>query len=123
MTREEAFGFPKPKSYDKPTRKNRGRACQLSPRFDLIQPGEPLAVDCEGVTLPKEAGKKRQGLGRVSIVTLSGKVVYDTFCYYPEEVGAYPPPKREKLGVYWADIKPWVSPSLNANSLAIYAAC
>lgn len=88
----------------------------ILPLLNLVKCGEPLAVDCEGVVLPKETAKYRQGLGRVSIVTSSGKVVYDTFAYYPEEVSSRARPKWKKLGVYWPDIKPWVSQSLSADS-------
>ena len=83
------------------------RAEQTTPRFDLIGKGEVIAMDVEGVELPHEEGMRKKGVGRLSIVTQRGEVVYDTFCYYPEEVDHRPAPKRLGLGVYWPDIKPW----------------
>lgn len=114
MSREE---FDRANSYVQPKRKYRCRAVQLSPRLELVRQGQPLAVDCEGVILGAESGSNRHGLGRVSIVTMQGAVVYDTFCHYPEDVDHYPPPRRLSLGVRYEDIQPEVSLSFAFHCL------
>lgn len=82
------------------------RAEQLRPRLHLVNPGSPVAFDCEGLYLFENTGKEKRGVGRVSIVNTSGQVIYDTFVYYPADVAHRPSPQRLKLGVKYNDIKP-----------------
>lgn len=82
------------------------RAEQLTPLLDLVTPGCPVAVDCEGLLLPKNEGWRKTGLGRVSIVNMRGQVIYDTFVYYPSDVEHRPPPQYLGLGVKYKDIRP-----------------
>lgn len=97
-------------SYKEPNRRRSKpyvcRAEQLTPRLDLVTPGSPVAVDCEGVILPKNTGWRRHGVGRISIVNIDGQVIYDTFVHYPREVEARPSPQRLKLGVKYQDLFP-----------------
>lgn len=90
------------------------RARQLTPRLDLVQPGQAVALDCEGVELPDGSGLGKKGLGQVSVVNESGGIIYDTFAYYPPEVRSHAPPRHLQLGVYEEDLQPEVScPSLS----------
>ena len=82
------------------------RAVQLKLDLNLIKEGEVIALDVEGVELDNEVSYFKKGIGRVSIVNEAGKVVYDTFAYYPDGVSHRPSPKWLELGVYWPDIKP-----------------
>jgi hypothetical protein len=85
--------------------RNRCRAQQLQPRYDLISMGQPLAFDCEGVKLPRTDGKDKRGVGRISVVNASLELVYDTFVYYADR-DHRPDPQHLKMGITYEDIKP-----------------
>jgi len=90
----------------RPNTKYECRAEQRKARLELVTPGSPVAVDCEGVILARNVGWRRQGVGRISIVNVAGQVVYDTFVYYPAHIEHRPSPQRLKLGVTKQDIRP-----------------
>lgn len=98
------------------------RAVQLSPRFDLVTPGSPVAVDCEGMLLPQETGARKSGVGRISIVNTNGEVIYDTFVYCPDDVEHRPSPQWLKMGVKYNDIKPGNGAQPHAEVLKTAAA-
>ena len=111
-----------PKTTPKPSTRrvkhHRCRALQLTPQLALVTPGSPVAVDCEGVELIQETGKRRSGVGRLSIVNVDGQVVYDTFVSYPADVPHRPPPQRLRLGVTHKDILPENGAQPHAQVLA-----
>jgi RNA exonuclease 4 len=80
------------------------RAEQRTPRLDLVTPGSPVALDCEGVQLVEDVGWRKCGLGRVSIVNLDGETIYDTFVFYPADVKHRTSPQWLRLGVKYQDI-------------------
>jgi DNA polymerase III epsilon subunit-like protein len=82
------------------------RAEQLTPRLDLVTPGELLAFDCEGMMLAPVDGKIPKGVGRVSVVNEKLELVYDTFVHYGDRPHR-PDPQYLNLGVKTADIKPY----------------
>jgi hypothetical protein len=82
------------------------RAEQRTPRLDLVTPGSPVALDCEGVILDDNVGSEKCGLGRVSVTNIDGKVVYDSFVNYPKDVRHRPSPQWLCLGVKYKDILP-----------------
>lgn len=81
------------------------RAHQLKPLLSLVQPGVPVAIDCEGVILDDEVGENKCGAGRVSATTITDDIILDTFACYSRDVSARPPPAYLGLGVYRNDIK------------------
>lgn len=86
---------------------NRGRpsrAEQLTPRLDLIVPGEPVAIDFEGVHRPNEDSWKKSGLGIGTAVTVRREVALNTYAHHPKGVIHFPQSKR--FGVTKPDIKP-----------------
>jgi len=109
---------PKNKTNPRRVKQYACRAEQLRPQLNLVTPGSPLAFDCEGVELTQNAGKRRDGVGRLSIVNVDGQVVYDTFVYYPSDVPHRPPPQHLKLGVKYKDIRPENGAQPHAQVLA-----
>lgn len=93
------------------------RAQQRIPRLDLVTPGSPVAVDCEGLIPPQEKGWRRHGVGRLSIVNVDGQVVYDTFVYYPG-VEHRPSPPRLRMEVRFKDILPANGAQKHTEALA-----
>lgn len=96
----------------------RSRAVQIEPRLDLVTPGSPLALDCEGVLLPQETSWRKHGVGRVSITNTNGQVIYGVFTHYPRGVEHRPSPQRLKLGVTYKDIRPENGAQPHAEVLA-----
>lgn len=98
----------------------RCRAKQLTPRLDLVKPGSPVALDCEGMMLFGDEFKdwRSHGVGRCSIVNVDGQVVYDTFVYYSDDVNHRPSPQWLKLGVKHKDILPKYGAQPHAQVLA-----
>lgn len=94
------------------------RAVQTAPRLDLVTAGSAVAVDCEGMYLPKKSGKASRGVGRISIVNANLDVIYDTFVYYPKHFDARPDPQRLKMGVTYNDVKPSNGAQPHAKVLA-----
>jgi RNA exonuclease 4 len=94
------------------------RAGQRTPRLDLVTPGSPVALDCEGVLLPQNVGREKCGIGRVSMTNVDGKVVYDSFVHYPDDVEHRPSPQRLCLGVKYKDIMPKNGAQPHAKVLA-----
>lgn len=80
------------------------RAHQLHPRLDLVTPGKPVAIDCEGMILDGEEGDAKRGLGRFSAVDENENIIMDTFVYYPKDVPHRPDPQWLGLGVKYKDI-------------------
>ncbi|KAK5119819.1 hypothetical protein LTR85_007145 [Meristemomyces frigidus] len=81
------------------------RATQTTPRFDLLLPGEPVALDIEFQTyLPIGSPKWIQRLGRPTLRNTRGHTILDVYCYYPTEKGVKKgtPPKR--FNVAWPDL-------------------
>ncbi|KAK4902324.1 hypothetical protein LTR27_001228 [Elasticomyces elasticus] len=85
----------------------RCRARQLLPLMDLVVPGKRLAIDVEGVILDDEVSVEKKGAGRISVIEEDkGKIVIDTFVYYPDGVRFHLPLQDLKLGVKPQDILP-----------------
>ncbi|KAK6383147.1 hypothetical protein LTR65_010430 [Meristemomyces frigidus] len=73
------------------------RATQTTPRFDLLLPGQPVALDIEFQTyLPIGSPKWIQRLGRVALINTQRQTILDVYCYYPNEQGVRKdvPPRR-----------------------------
>jgi RNA exonuclease 4 len=94
------------------------RAEQRTPRLDLVTPGSPVALDCEGVILDDNVGSEKCGVGRVSLTNIDGKVVYDSFVNYPKNVKHRPSPQWLCLGVKYKDILPQNGAQAHAKVLA-----
>jgi hypothetical protein len=94
-------------AYTNSTRRNNRYKCraeQRTPRLDLVTPGSPVALDCEGVLLVQNVGRRKCGVGRASIVDVNGDTIYDSFVFYPKDVEHRPSPQRLCLGVKYKDI-------------------
>ena len=87
-------------------RQDKCRAKQTTPLLDLVEEGNPVALDVEGVLLPDEESIGKCGVGRLSITNEKGEVVYDVFAHYPSNVNHRPPPQKLRLGVKYKDIMP-----------------
>ena len=75
------------KSHATRDRRRECRATQTSPRFDLLLPGEPCALDAEFqryVIKDEEGNESKCHIrpGRLSIVNTRGDVVLDVYCRY-----------------------------------------
>ena len=89
----------------------RCRANQLKPRMELVIPGHPVCIDCEGFILDDKVSVEKKGLGRVTATISVGpkkhkKTIIDTFVAYTEDVNHHLPPQYLKLGVKYPDILP-----------------
>lgn len=73
------------------------RATQLTPRFDLLLPNEPVFFDDEFQIFKGPGDHQwRHRHGRVTVVGSSGQVIYDVYAAYPRVDGVYkrcPPPR------------------------------
>ncbi|TKA29568.1 hypothetical protein B0A50_03581 [Salinomyces thailandicus] len=72
------------------------RATQTTPRFDLLLPGEPLALDIEFQHYMATGCKGAHRLGRAAIVNSRRQTVLDVYAAYPREEGVRKimPPER-----------------------------
>jgi RNA exonuclease 4 len=103
----KAFSKYGHQTYSNSTRRNNRYKCraeQRTPRLDLVTPGSPVALDCEGVILDDNVGWRKCGVGRVSVVNIDGDTIYDSFVFYPPDVKHRPSPQRLCLGVKYKDI-------------------
>ncbi|KAF7187048.1 hypothetical protein HII31_11657 [Pseudocercospora fuligena] len=89
--------------------KGTGVAEQVVPRFDLLLPGEPIAVDVELQQYSKDDGKSYQHrIGWIGATNTREEAVLSVQCKYKWELNLKPglPPKRLNFGVTWESIRP-----------------
>jgi hypothetical protein len=72
--------------------------------MNAFKAGSAIAIDCESVILDDEESIRKKGCGRFSVTAEDGKVIYDTFVYYPADVRHRPLPQWLNLGVKYPDI-------------------
>lgn len=83
----------------------KGRATQPEPNFNLLFPGEPVALDVEFQEYFVAGGDKwGHRVGRAAIVNTKGETILDVYATYPKKDHIKKKMPPSKFGVTWKDL-------------------